>query len=232
LTEEEKLALIVQSEKDYLKIMADGDKARNRQTLDSFQSFLGDVQAASALFGKKGAKIAKAAAIASATITMYDNAVKAYGRGLEIPYIGAYVAPVFAAAAIAAGAANIAKIQSTSNAGNYATGGIIGGSSYQGDNLTANVNSGEMILNRNQQKKLFDTANGKGASSGAMTVNVHNYGGAQIETRESTGEDGARQLDVLVKQVLQQAANDIHAGRGPLPKAFESVYPMKRGRVS
>lgn len=41
----------------------------------------------------------------------------------------------------------------------FATGGIIGGDSYHGDKLKANVNSGEMILTMSQQKKLFDFAN-------------------------------------------------------------------------
>ena len=41
-------------------------------------------------------------------------------------------------------------------AGSYAQGGIIGGSSYSGDRLLANVNSGEMILNSRQQRNLFN----------------------------------------------------------------------------
>lgn len=41
----------------------------------------------------------------------------------------------------------------------FETGGIIGGDSYHGDKLKANVNSGEMILTMSQQKKLFDFAN-------------------------------------------------------------------------
>jgi hypothetical protein len=38
----------------------------------------------------------------------------------------------------------------------FERGGIVGGSSYTGDNVIARVNSGEMILNFEQQKKLFD----------------------------------------------------------------------------
>lgn len=49
-----------------------------------------------------------------------------------------------------------------SDGGNYATGGIVGGSSYQGDKVVAHVNSGEMILNRQQQTRLFDIANAGG----------------------------------------------------------------------
>lgn len=67
-------------------------------------------------------------------------------------------------AAIAAGgalvvAASVAKSKLQS-AGSFADGGIIGGNSYSGDRLTANVNSGEMILNNQQQGRLFQLANG------------------------------------------------------------------------
>lgn len=45
-------------------------------------------------------------------------------------------------------------------AGGYAEGGIIPGNSFAGDKVMAMVNSGEMILNTNQQKNLFDMLNG------------------------------------------------------------------------
>lgn len=42
----------------------------------------------------------------------------------------------------------------------FAQGGIIGGSSFVGDKLLARVNSGEMILNQNQQSKLLAMTSG------------------------------------------------------------------------
>ena len=48
----------------------------------------------------------------------------------------------------------IASIKSATS-GSYAHGGIIPGGSYSGDRLTANVNSGEMIINRRQQLQLW-----------------------------------------------------------------------------
>lgn len=45
--------------------------------------------------------------------------------------------------------------------GGFATGGIVGGNSYHGDNVRANVNSGEMILTMPQQRELFDILNSK-----------------------------------------------------------------------
>jgi len=46
------------------------------------------------------------------------------------------------------------KSVSSNFAGNFASGGIVGGSSFSGDNLVAGVNSGELILNLAQQKNL------------------------------------------------------------------------------
>lgn len=51
------------------------------------------------------------------------------------------------------------------DAGKFATGGIVGGSSYSGDNMTAHVNSGEMILPMAAQKTLFEALSaGDGAN--------------------------------------------------------------------
>lgn len=57
-----------------------------------------------------------------------------------------------------AGAATLASI--IAQVSSFSTGGIVGGSSYRGDKVTARVNSGEMILTARQQKRLFDIANG------------------------------------------------------------------------
>lgn len=66
-------------------------------------------------------------------------------------------------AAAAAGTATmistIAAIKSAT-AGSYATGGIVPGNSFSGDNLTANVNSGELILNRAQQGNIASQLQG------------------------------------------------------------------------
>lgn len=51
------------------------------------------------------------------------------------------------------------QLLSSADAGAYEQGGVIGGTSYSGDRLTARVNSGEMILTREQQANLFKMAN-------------------------------------------------------------------------
>lgn len=54
----------------------------------------------------------------------------------------------------------------------FATGGIVGGNSYSGDNVRANVNSGEMILNAQQQMEVWKMANGKGGTNGGVSLDV------------------------------------------------------------
>lgn len=72
----------------------------------------------------------------------------------------------------AIGLAQLVSIISTvKSLGAYANGGIVGGSSYAGDRLYARVNSGEMILNSQQQSHLFNMINNGGggvASTGEV----------------------------------------------------------------
>lgn len=53
----------------------------------------------------------------------------------------------------------IASIKSATS-GSYASGGIIPGNSYSGDNLIANVNAGELILNKAQQRNVAAALSG------------------------------------------------------------------------
>ena len=83
------------------------------------------------------------------------------------------------------GAAQLANIVATVKG--FATGGIVGGSSTTGDKVPIRVNSGEMVLTKSQQARLFAMANGNylprteavrpqaasvGGFGGSLTVNV------------------------------------------------------------
>lgn len=54
-----------------------------------------------------------------------------------------------------------AMINSVKSMGKFASGGIVGGSSTHGDRKFARVNSGEMILNKSQQTRLFNLIDGR-----------------------------------------------------------------------
>lgn len=82
--------------------------------------------------------------------------------------------------AIAIGAGIMAAVLAFADG--FATGGVVPGNSFSGDNVLACVNSGEMILNRAQQARLFDIAEGNAEPGGAggavinQTINVQNGG--------------------------------------------------------
>lgn len=67
-------------------------------------------------------------------------------------------------AAAAAGSATLISLVATLS--KFETGGIVGGTSYTGDSNLVRVNSGEMILNRTQQARLFNALNGSGPMMG------------------------------------------------------------------
>ena len=63
---------------------------------------------------------------------------------------------------VASTIAQAKQIVQGASAGSFEGGGVIGGTSYTGDKLTANVNSNEVILNREQQANLlFSMANAR-----------------------------------------------------------------------
>lgn len=73
--------------------------------------------------------------------------------------------------ALAAGTKAALKKQSENFKG-YATGGIIGGYSFSGDNQLIRVNSGEMVLNKSQQSQLFAIANGASVGGGSVEFEI------------------------------------------------------------
>jgi hypothetical protein len=64
--------------------------------------------------------------------------------------------------------ANLAK---TNNVPGFASGGIVGGNSFYGDKILARLNSGELVLNRNQQADMFKQLN----NPGFVQVNVSGH---------------------------------------------------------
>lgn len=66
-----------------------------------------------------------------------------------------FAAAALVGTAMAAQAANIAGVK-------FADGGVVPGSENSGDRIRASLNSGEMVLNKQQQSKLFAIANGRG----------------------------------------------------------------------
>lgn len=72
-------------------------------------------------------------------------AADAGGSVANVPFAG----PALAVAAIASVIAALAAVPK------FAGGGVVGGNSYYGDRILARLNSGELVLNTDQQRRLF-----------------------------------------------------------------------------
>lgn len=99
-----------------------------------------------------------------------------------------------AAVAVAAGMAAIATAQ-VLRAVKFASGGIVPGNLTSGDKVLARVNSGEMVLNSQQQARLFAMANGIGGApsgGGAMNVQVINNAAGQVSATPQFDEDALK----------------------------------------
>ena len=108
----------------------------------------------------------KAVKTAQATLAIPKMVMDAYNSLVGIPVVGPALA---VAAGIAAGAfgAIQAGLIAAAPMPTFAEGGVVGGSSYSGDNITARVNSGEMILTVAQQKALL---------AGKSGTTINHYG--------------------------------------------------------
>ena len=135
------------------------------------------------------------ASFLQATANIAQGVAKALAEG------GPYAGPILAALIGASGAVQIATITANKpRPPSFATGGIVPGTSYSGDRVQANVNSGEMILNAQQQRNLWDMANTR--SGGAvvnMPVTIENNAADSVS---ASAELSASGLTILVNKIV------------------------------
>ena len=139
-------------------------------------------------YNKKVAESKKKAAKEQYKIQMWQwgasilQATANIAQGVSMAIAQGGVAGLITGALVgAAGAVQIASIiASKPTPPSFSTGGIVGGSSYNGDNIAANLNSREMVMNMGQQKALWDFINGGSNGQGGGTNIVINNSAANL----------------------------------------------------
>ena len=137
------------------KDLARLQKTYGEAKLSATAALFGGIADLAALGGEKNFKIVKAFNLAEA-ITAGVLSIQKAAASAPPPFN----IPAIVQASVTS-AVNVARIASTKPS--FATGGVVGGfagASLGGDNVNANVRTGEMILNAAQQRNLFDVANG------------------------------------------------------------------------
>lgn len=134
--------------------------------------------------------------ILQATANIAEGISKAIAQGGIAGIItGALVA--------AAGAVQIASITaSRPKPPSFAQGGIVPGKSYSGDRVQANVNSGEMILNAQQQRALWEAANGggRGGATVNMPVTIENTAADKVSASAQMSPKG---LQIIIRDIVR-----------------------------
>lgn len=139
------------------------DKVSSKDRVANTKSTLGMIATLSESSNSTLGAIGKAAAVSTATIDGIAAVQKALA---SVPYPFNFVAAGLVGTATAANVAKIAGVK-------LEHGGIVPGSSFAGDSVSAQLNSGEMVLNRGQQAQLFQQANGNnGASDGGLDIGM------------------------------------------------------------
>lgn len=172
--------------------------------------------------------ISKAVAIAQAIVST-ELAAAQVAADATIPFFGAKVAAVTAIRAMGYASVGIIAAQAVQG---FATGGIVPGTSYTGDNVPARVNSGEMILNASQQRQLWEAANGGGsrAGGGGTNVNIINQAGVSITQEQRTNDDGSVDVNIVLAAMEDRLAKNLRAGKGSFSKSLAGTFPgLRRG---
>lgn len=188
-TESQKQLLILQAQAagekaqlDSLRKKQEAEKAlrekNKRIALQGTANLFGALADATSLGGKKLFKLTQAFTLAETVV----NSVLAVQRAAaSAPF--PFNVPAIAAESVR-GAVNIAKIKST--APSFREGGVVPGSSVNGDQVLARVNSGEAILNDRQQAKMFDILNSQGGGQQAPMTTVVEIDGQEVARAVST----------------------------------------------
>lgn len=162
--EEQYKAAVLQAENEMMTARQANNEALQTQAKETASVMSAVTGAMSSMFeavagdSEEYAKFKKAMAIVDAAISLAQTIAAATTQStLGDPYTMAIRIAANVAAVTAQFAAVISAIKAATipSAPKFAQGGIVPGSSYSGDKVTARLNSGEMILTKEQQANLF-----------------------------------------------------------------------------
>jgi hypothetical protein len=228
LTEDQRLKLLTTVELKYAQQQKDFELARQKATLSITADFFGNISKIAGAFGKKGAKIAKAAAIVQTTIKTYESATSAYAALAGIPYVGPALGAAAAGAAIAAGLANVAAIKSQDYGGAYEHGGMIGAGKV---GLVGEAGMPELVRGPavvTSGRTTSDMAK-SGASANVAFYIINQAPGVEVVEGETRNTPDGKVVELLVRRMRKELANSVDTGGNEFTAAMDRKYISRRG---
>jgi len=182
--------------------------------------------------GKKNTAAGKALFLANQAIQVANiivnteaAAIAAGARDSTIGGLGGFLASSQGIRLIGHASAGIAAGVGIGQA--FEHGGIVGGSSFTGDNIPARLNSGEMVLNKDQQSKLFSMANG-GGSGGMPVININSMPGVDVEVQSVSRDEVVLIARKAGQEAVREVNNSLSSGRGDTFKALQNSSRQTR----
>lgn len=218
--------------KNYAKKKMAIDKSVEDAKLQAFQSVFGQIKG---LVGEQTA-LGKAAAIAETTINTYMAAQKAYSAMAAIPVVGPALGAVAAAAAVASGLMNVAKISSTDV--KYEKGGLLKGKSHSEGGIPFTVagrggfeaEGGEYIVNKRATAMYFPVLEAINRSAGYGNYNpVYMSAGGVIKQVPDMQIDYKEMMNAIKEGAMQGTQAGAYEGamqgalQGTQQGAFEGA---------
>lgn len=166
----------------------------------------------------------KAFAIASATVSLWQNVSKAMSVGFpaNIPFI---------AGALAQGTSILSSLSSVQAAG-FAQGGYVSGAGTgTSDSIPARLSNGEYVMPARQTRQYRNelaamrAGSYNGGSGSNMNVKVDNYGGERVQVQQLTADDVRIIVGQEVPRVNEREFNNPYSRTN---KAYKSNYDASR----
>lgn len=174
------------------------------ETTDNLRSALGE-----------GNKMYKAFAIANAIMNTYQGAVAAFQSAAAIPIVGWVAAPIAAAAAVAAGLANVAKIRSAREQGGNLMPGQISTIAERGTPEVIMPAGASRVRTAQQMRQIMGDNGSKG---GMGDIQIINQTTGRIDSATTEQMDEGK-LRLIIRETVSSDLGDSNS----------SISKMRRG---
>ncbi|EPS8079276.1 hypothetical protein ACVHV4_004624 [Salmonella enterica subsp. enterica serovar Braenderup] len=174
--------------------------SRAKATGDAFGDMAGNIGTA---LGEASTAY-KAFAIAQATIATYTSAIEAYKSTAAIPVVGPFLAPVAAAAAVAAGLANIGKIRSAREQGGSLAAGQMSTIAERGKPEVIMPAGASRVRTAEQMRQIMGESAGK---SGGENITIVNNTTGRVDSVSQERDDEGR-LRIIISETVSSALQD------------------------
>ncbi|MGL4480859.1 MAG: hypothetical protein ACRCVK_21880 [Aeromonas veronii] len=200
------------SEEEYQGALVEIAAEANKRRRDAYASVLGQTTDDLKTALGEGNKLYKAFAVANAVMQTYQSATAAYQSAAAIPVVGFALAPVAAAAAVAAGLANVARIKSAREQGGLLSAGQMSTIAERGRPEVIMPASASRVRTAQQMRQIMGE---NAASSQPTTVQIVNQTTGRIDSATTERMDEAT-LRVIIRETV---SGDLQDSNSPIAKS-------------